>query len=370
VKQLEQGEGMGLLQELDDVADDTYEGHGSPTLCARAAAAIRELMSRAAIQGSSAAVQSEKGAPVAAPGELESDFGAYIAGLRWSPQATDHEKNLVVDNLRSLFAVLCEKHNAFVRAARVLGSAFAKADAALEHLSAEPPDVIGGAGDPGPPPPPQVAELSNAAPQVPDSVSTGADGEGAVSQRMTGEPLSPHSPIATPAAAACKGMYTDASHDHWECECGASWWNKCPLKNAAPQGESASGAVPAAAAPSTDKVSKTPRTDALASKYQDQWPWGKEACTLMYEHACQLERELAGVRHDLERALANHSADLAPSATLPKDVEDALRAALGALVEVSPCAYVECKQIQRDIVDWAEKKVRDILELYVGMPKP
>ena len=32
----------------------------------------------------------------------------------------------------------------------------------------------------------------------------------------------------------CKGRYTDEQHDHWACTCGASWWNKCPLRATPP----------------------------------------------------------------------------------------------------------------------------------------
>ena len=58
--------------------------------------------------------------------EIRFSFDEYVAGLTWSDRATDHEKTLVIGNLRSLYAAISEKHNAMVR--RVLPILQAVAD--------------------------------------------------------------------------------------------------------------------------------------------------------------------------------------------------------------------------------------------------
>lgn len=66
--------------------------------------------------------------------EFDFSLEEYIAGLKWSDQATDHEKTLVVGNLRAMFAVIREKHNAFVLAARTLGVGFDQYDNLFKAL--------------------------------------------------------------------------------------------------------------------------------------------------------------------------------------------------------------------------------------------
>lgn len=53
------------------------------------------------------------------PGEdrIDFDLEEYIAGLQWTDQATDHEKTLVIGNLRGMFAVIRERHNALAKMA-------------------------------------------------------------------------------------------------------------------------------------------------------------------------------------------------------------------------------------------------------------
>lgn len=50
--------------------------------------------------------------------QFDFDFESYVGKLSWSDEATETEKALVVGNLRSLWAVLREKHNAYVLHAR------------------------------------------------------------------------------------------------------------------------------------------------------------------------------------------------------------------------------------------------------------
>jgi hypothetical protein len=67
--------------------------------------------------------------------------------------------------------------------------------------------------------------------------------------------------------------------------------------------------------------SATPRTDAfcISNELGDLEP--EEAFHLLLDHSNQLERKLAAARHDLERAVANHAADLsAVSATENSDM--------------------------------------------------
>lgn len=72
--------------------------------------------------------------PRETPHEFDFSLEEYIAGLKWSDQATDHEKTLVVGNLRGMFAVIREKHNAFVLAARTLGVGFDQYDNLFKAL--------------------------------------------------------------------------------------------------------------------------------------------------------------------------------------------------------------------------------------------
>lgn len=61
-------------------------------------------------------------------GRVDFSIEEYIAGLQWSPQATEHEKTLVVGNLRAMFAVVRERHNNYARAARDVAAGFKSYD--------------------------------------------------------------------------------------------------------------------------------------------------------------------------------------------------------------------------------------------------
>lgn len=72
--------------------------------------------------------------PTSALTDFDFSFEEYVNGLKWSDKATEHEKTLVVGNLRGMFSAIREKHNAFVLAARTVGVGFDQYDKLFKDL--------------------------------------------------------------------------------------------------------------------------------------------------------------------------------------------------------------------------------------------
>lgn len=73
-----------------------------------------------------------------------------------------------------------------------------------------------------------------------------------------------------------------------------------PLGAGSGEGRSGDDSRERPALPSSTDKPETPRTDALAESFGHEWPWGRESCMRMFQHARQLESELALLRQDYD----------------------------------------------------------------------